>query len=188
MFGKKESSKLVFNYRGTDNIFGTDFLYTRIVSENASSNFKGSSSYTTHNLLFLSSKDLTTNLLFPTHTQILNNFYQIPLNPKIKIGEDYYHEFLQPFNNKESYQSEKITGWLLYVFAKNSDDLQTIALSDSSGNNLVELITNVKAIHKTIRINSDELVLLYNSNNQDFISKIKLSEKRIIQTQELPTI
>ena len=188
MFNKKDSVKLELNYRGFDKIKGSDFLVATLSNkENA---YKGMK-FVTFNYLFLNIQDFSTHWLFPSNNQIISTLYQIPLENSETIRENHYQKKLQPFYDGNLYSEEIIqTGWLLFVFTKTepNQDKSIIALSDVSGENLVEIITDVHHIYDKIRVNKDNLVLMYQQNGKNLVSDIMLSEKKIVKTKELPKI
>ncbi|CAN5571808.1 hypothetical protein BH10ACI1_BH10ACI1_11270 [soil metagenome] len=188
MFNKKDSVKLELNYRGFDRIEGSDFLVCPLSNQEKA--FKGIK-FVTFNYLFLNIQDFSTHWLFPTNNQIINTLYQIPLENSQNIGKNQYHEKHPPFYDGNLYSEEIIqTGWLLFVFTKTemSQDRKIIALSDVSGGNLVEIINDVDFIYDKVRVNKDSLILMYHSSEKNLVSEIKLSEKRILKTKELPKV
>ena len=148
MFSKKDSVKLELNYKGFDRIEGSDFLVSPLSTKEKA--FKGIQ-FVTFNYLFLNIQDFSTHWLFPTNKQIINTLYQIPLENSRTIRENLYHVKNQPFYDGDLYFEEIIqTGWLLLVFTKTeiNQDKSIIALSDVSGENLVEVINDVDFIGK----------------------------------------
>lgn len=188
MFGKKES-KLELNLRGCEKISGSDFLVTRLTSQE--SGFKGNIHRITHNLLFINSNNFSTRWLFASNNQLIETFYQIPLDGNSEHVESYDTERFQPFRDSGNDSTPpNPTGWLLYVYTTDTaiDDTKAIAISDISGNDLTMILDRVETTFDKVRINKDELILLYRSNQQNLISKIRLSESKVTQTKELPKI
>ncbi len=186
MFNKKESVKLELNYRGFDRIEGSDFLVSPLSNQEKTS--KGIK-FVTFNYLFLNTQNFSTHWLFPTNNQIINTLYQIPLENSTTIRDYQYREKHQPFYDGNFYSEEIIqTGWLLFLFTKTemSQDKKTIALTEVSGENLVEILNDVDFIYDKIRVNKNSLILMYHSNGKNLVSEIKLSEKQILRTIELP--
>jgi hypothetical protein len=188
MFSKKDVVELELNYRGFDRIEGSDFLVSPL--SNKEKAFKGIK-FVTFNYLFFNVQDFSTHWLFPANNQTIHTLYQIPLKNSQTIRENQYHEKLQPFYDGNLYSEEIIqTGWLLFVFTKTemSQNRKIIALSDVSGENLVEIINDVDFIYDKVRVSKNSLILMYQSNGKNLVSEIKLSEKQILKTKELPKI
>lgn len=187
MFNRKNAVKLELNYRGFTKIEGSDFLVSPLASEE--NGFKGRINYIAHNYLFLNIRDFSTSWLFASNNQIISSFYQIPLENSQLIKETIYQEKFQPFRD-DKLDSEEINkkGWLLFVFTKEetTQNKKTIALSDVSGNNLVEIINDVELVYDKVRVSKDSMVLMYRSNEKILVSEIILSEKKVVKTKELP--
>lgn len=186
MFNKKDSIKLELNYHGFDKIEGSDFLVSPL--SNKEKAFKGIK-FVTFNYLFLNVQDFSTHWLFPSNNQIINTLYQIPLENSKTTRENQYYEKNQPFYDANLKSEEIIqTGWLLFVFTqtKINQDKSVIALSDISGENLVELIKEVDFIYDKVRTDKNKLVLMYHSKGKNLVSEIEISEKQVLRTIELP--
>ncbi|MDQ6785376.1 MAG: hypothetical protein M3033_00960 [Acidobacteriota bacterium] len=187
MFSKKDSAKFEINYRGFTRIEGSDFLVSPLsLQENAS---KGRIHYITYNYLFLDIQNFSTSWLFPSNNQVIQTFYQIPLDNTLKIPENIYQEKFQPFREDNFHPEEVIkTGSLMFVFTKTelNQDKQIVALSDISGENFVEILNDVDSIYDKIRVSKDSILLMYSSNEKVLVSEIMLSEKKVVRTKELP--
>ena len=97
-------------------------------------------------------------------------------------SNDFYDEY--------SYRKENNLpiGWLLFFVKNSNNNGGSIFISDVSGEHLTPLINEVDYIKKEVRLNEDSVLIFYSSKDTMFVSEIKLSVKKVIQTKELPKI
>jgi hypothetical protein len=70
----------------------------------------------------------------------------------------------------------------------DAQDKQTIAFSDASGQNFTELISGIEEILGKERLDDDNFLLIYKTNGSIVAATVKISEKKIIQSKELPKV
>src|SRR6185503_4857314 len=93
----------------------------------------------------------------------------------------------QPAEDKTNEKSENPIKWICYRVIKDdtdkdkrlsTNDLMTLALSDASGLDYKEMITDVRAVlHETRR--GDSLIFIYTANGRNQIAEINLPTKQL---------
>lgn len=95
------------------------------------------------------------------------------------------------------FPEEKKVDWFVYDIVKadtNDDkelshkDLFTIAISDSGGNNYVELIPNVEIRLGYSLTDANTLLILYVKDSKKFYSRIDLPNRKVLVTNEFPSL
>jgi hypothetical protein len=73
---------------------------------------------------------------------------------------------------------------------KNSDDRpkKTIATSTVSGTNYTELIPQVDRILNTFQPSATKILMVYELNKKYFIAELDLTDRKVIETKELPNL
>ncbi len=70
----------------------------------------------------------------------------------------------------------------------DAKDKQAVAFSDVSGENFTELISEIDEILSDERIADDSLLFVYKADGKTFATTVKISERKVISTKELPKI
>ena len=70
----------------------------------------------------------------------------------------------------------------------DAQDKQTLAVSDANGQNFTELISDVEEILGRERLDDENLLLIYKTNGNIIAATVKITEKKIIQSKELPKV
>lgn len=137
----------------------------------------GKSASSTRNYFFLNSVDKTTRWLAPT------NKYLFTDERTIQEGNT---------NNNTA----KVLA-IEYKIVKNdtngdgrltSADKKSFAMSEVDGSNFTEIVEGVDEFLGSEQQNADTLLLFYRSDAKNFLTEIKISAKKVIQTKELPKI
>ena len=68
------------------------------------------------------------------------------------------------------------------------NDKVAFGLSDIDGSNFTEVISGIDEFLSNEQPAPDTLLLIYRSDGKNLLSEIKISEKKVIQTKELPKI
>jgi hypothetical protein len=177
---------------------GTDYLMAAVSSPGSREGISYSSGENryTRNYLFVNVTDKSSHLLFSTNESLIlsaENLTEVaqskPANPPVQGSAP----------KSEARPDEKtgnLVKWICYRIVKddtdkdkrlNANDLITIALSDASGLDYKELITDVRAIlHETRR--GDSLIFIYTANGKNQIAEINLPTKQLTSTKELQEI
>lgn len=133
--------------------------------------------YTVRNLVFLDGNTLSSHTLFDSNDKFIVDIFQFPI----------------PNPNTEPVKVK----WLVYEIAQqdtNSDntvngkDSFSIAMSDVNGQNYVELIKSINAVHGMDLLENSILLLVYKTNDIYLVSKIDLEQQTIMETQPLTQI
>jgi len=135
--------------------------------------------YTVRNLVFLDGNTLLSHYLFDTNSNYIVDTSQFPSPTS--------YPDTQPIEVK----------WLVYKIAQqdtnsdgavNSGDSFSIALSDAKGHNYIELIKSVNAVYGMDLLESNLLLLVYNTNGVYLASKIDLEQQIIVETKKMALI
>jgi hypothetical protein len=133
--------------------------------------------YTTRNLVFLDGNTLTSHYLFQSNEKFVVSLSQFP-KPKSDLDN-------QPIAVK----------WLVYEIAQqdsnmdgkiNSQDTFSVAMSNASGQNYIELIQNVSETIAMNLLDNHYLLLVYKTNGEYWVSKIDLDQQSILETKKHP--
>jgi hypothetical protein len=182
---------------------GSDYLMAAVSSSGSREEFIKESYSSreenryTRNFLFVNMVDQSSHLLFPGNDLLI-------LSSENLIGKA---EAKPPAKNaapqspdQAPEKAEKKDGnavrWICYRVIKadtdndkrlNANDLLTIALSDVSGLNYIELLSDVRAVlHQTRR--DDALIFIYTANGKNHIAEINLQTKQLISSKPLQEI
>jgi hypothetical protein len=67
-------------------------------------------------------------------------------------------------------------------------DAKTIAISDVSGKNYTEVLPRVDRVLSTLQPSPSRLMLMYETNQKNYVTQIDIATRQVIKTQELPAI
>jgi hypothetical protein len=161
-----------------ETIEGTPYRIAPVVTNQVSDRgyySKGTSSPT--NYLILNVKDKSALRLTPKNN---NLFIQMQ-----KVGQ----------NDKDGKLVKTFGIWYAVVKADTDgdkrlthEDRQTIAISDISGANYTEVIPKVDRLLKTFQISQTNVLTVYESEDKNFATELDLSQRKAIETKELPAI
>jgi hypothetical protein len=161
-----------------ETIEGTPYRIAPVVTNQVSDRgyySKGTSSPT--NYLILNVKDKSALRLTPKNDRL---FIQMQ-----KVGQ----------NDKEGKLVKTFGIWYAVVKADTDgdkrlthEDRQTIAISDISGANYTEAIPKVDRLLKTFQISKTNVLTVYESEGKNFATELDLSQRKAIDTKELPAI
>jgi hypothetical protein len=161
-----------------ETIEGTPYRIAPVVTNQVSDRgyySKGTSSPT--NYLILNVKDKSALRLTPKNN---NLFIQMK-----KVGQ----------NDKDGKLVKTFGIWYAVVKADTDgdkrlthEDRQTIAISDISGANYTEVIPKVDRLLKTFQISQTNVLTVYESEDKNFATELDLSQRKAIETKELPAI
>jgi hypothetical protein len=168
---------------GFRRVEGTQYLWATIGSEEGRgySYFDSSkSSYggNVYNYVFFDTISESTDRLFPTNDYLI-------------VGTTRYPEL------KDGDTTALPVQWFLYSLVKKDsngdkeftyEDKKTIALSDCSGKNYVEVISDVESIFGQSQRDSNSLIVFYNKDAKRYFSVIDLPNKKLLTTKELPSL
>lgn len=134
------------------------------------------SASSTRNYFFLNSADKTTRWLVPT------NKYLFLDDSEIKENAADNNSKILAISYKLVKSDANGDGRL------TQSDKQTFAISDTDGSNFTELVGDIDEFLGNEQQNSNSLLLFYRSNSKNFLAEILISERKLIQTKELPKI
>ena len=163
--------------RGFQKIDGTDYLMSEVYSAQKSALSTETYGSATRNYLFLNSADKSSRWLVPN-----NNYLFVR---EERIGE----------TTENGYA--KNVKWINYQVVKNdtnedgslsSEDKKVFAVSDASGGNYAELINDIDEIVGDSKLNDDSFLIFFKSGDSNFVSELKISERKVVLTKELPKI
>lgn len=135
----------------------------------------GKEAASTRNYLFLNSVDKATRWLVPT------NKYLFLDEDDVKEGND---------NNGKLLALE----YRLVTADSNNDgrltqtDKKTFGMSGLDGADFTELVNGIDEFLSDEQPGPDTLLLIYRSDAKNLVTEIKISEKKVMQTKELPKI
>jgi hypothetical protein len=177
--------KIQLSYGKFAGIEGTNFLIAPLVSEQEYSNFgygsmKEQKNKAVRNYLFLNSLNQTTHWLLPN-------------NEVLFLSDELISDRKRKAEDVEPSPISGIFYQLINADSNNdgrldAQDKQTIAFSDANGQNFTELITGVEEILGRERLDDDNLLLIYKTKGSTVAATLKISEKKIIQSKELPKV
>lgn len=174
-------------------IAGTPFQFAPIVdhTEKRSLLSAPSKSYDSgwqpvYNYLFLNTDTAEFTKLLDTNRNLIAATEQFPTGPKTcnSVGE------CRP----EPKKVKSIVYTLIKADTNNDQslttaDLQTIAVSDASGQNYTEVVQNAEVIyHKVYKPATERLLVVYRRDGKRFVDVIDLVKKRPITTKQLPDL
>jgi hypothetical protein len=151
----------------------------------------------TRNFLFVNVANQTSHLLFPANDLLILSAENLSEKPPAKAADAAAKNVApQQGADKAPEKSENAVKWICYRVVKgdsnqdkhlNANDLMSIALSDVSGLNYTELLSDVRAIlHQTRR--GDSLILIYTANGKNQIAEINLQTKQLVSAKPLQEI
>lgn len=177
--------KIQLSYGKFARIEGTNFLIAPVVSEQEYSNFgygsmKEQKNQAVRNYLFLNSLNQTTHWLLPNNEVLFLSDELI--SDRKRRAEDIeplpvsniFYQLIKADSNKDG--------------RLDAQDKQTIAFSDANGQNFTELISGIEEILGKERLDDDNFLLIYKTNENIVAATVKISEKKIIQSKELPKV
>ena len=148
------------------------------------------------NYLFVNVTDKSSHLLFSANDLLILSAENLTETAQAKQASAPAKNIAPPAEGKANEKAENPVKWICYRVIKgdtdndkrlSANDLLTIALSDASGLNYTELISDVRAIlHETRR--GDSLIFIYTANGKNQIAEINLPTKQVASTKELQEI
>lgn len=143
----------------------------------------------THNLVFLEGDSLASRRLFNTNDYVITAVSQFPepnlnqeqIQAMIQTGETGAGEIITvrclvfQFVVKDTNQDGKL----------NSDDLQTVGITDAGGHGFAELFTSVERVYWMEMTGPNNLVLVYSQGGTRKASMIDTTSRTVIQTQPM---
>jgi hypothetical protein len=196
-----EQAKLQLN--AFEELTGTDYLiapvsspYAREDSSLGSSAPSREQSGYTRNYLFVNLADKSSHLLLPTNDLLILSAENLTEKAQAKQTDMPAKNAPQKENDKTADKTNHFVKWICYRVIKadtdndkrlSANDLKTIALSDASGLNYTEIITEVQAVLHEIR-RGDSLIFIYTADGRNQIAEISLPTKQLIATKDLQEI
>jgi hypothetical protein len=182
--------KTLGDFRSID---GTDYLIsivsgspdeTNIYDELFSSGrwYGGGYGYNQYNIVFL---DITTETVYPL---LPSNDYEI-------ISMEGFPKPIPVFDQSTPAQPKIPIAWWLFSIVKsdtNQDgdfsalDKQTLSIADVGGKGYTEIISEVDDILGTVFKKGDILLVIYRSNDRNYLARIDLPARQVNSTEELP--
>ena len=139
-----------------------------------------------HNLLFASLDDLSGRWLLPHNRFLIWDTEELPpAKDNRRVGV-----------YKMTIPEQRVARWIYIELIKSDtnnngkwdyEDRKTIAITDPSGDNYVEVITEIDEILQRTMHSEDKFTVIYQSNAKLFIADIDLP-KRQVTTKDLPAI
>jgi len=162
---------------GFRQITGTNFMMSAVHSKQEYSVGFGSGkeASATRNYLFLNSVDKATRWLVPTNQYLFISDSEIKEDPKNNskvLALEY--RFVKDDTNKDNRLTQ--------------DDKLSFAISDLDGSNFTELLGGIDEILSDEQPDPGTILLIYRSDGKNLVTEIKISEKKVLQTKELPPI
>jgi hypothetical protein len=190
-----ESSKLQLG--AFQELTGTDYLMATISTpQEREYSSKGPEDGYTRNFLFVNIADKSSHLLFPTHDYLISSAKNLTEKAPAKPASAPAKNAAQPSEDRANEKSDNAVKWICYRVIKadtdndkrlTANDLLTLALSDASGLNYTELISDIQAVlHETRR--GDALIFIYKSDGKNQIAEINLQTKQVTVTKDLQEI
>lgn len=178
MVNIEENTKIDSEWKlgGFSQISNTSFMMSPVHSKQEYDyGYSGKEASATRNYFFLNSDDKTTRWLVPTNKFLFVNDGEIKetRDNNSKVLAIRYKLVKDDTNN-----DNRLT----------STDKQTFAISDVNGSNFTEMVGGIDESLGEEQPNSDTLLLFYRSDAKNFLTEIKISTKKVIQTKELPKI
>jgi hypothetical protein len=159
---------------------GTSIFVAAITNDSErSANFSARAvrfDYAVPNLVFLDGATLSSHTLFETNDNVILGLSQFP---------------------SPDSDGEVEVKWLVYEVATqdtnsdgavNSEDLFSVSVSGVNGLNYAELIVNVERIYGMDLLESQVLLLVYETTDGHLVSKVDLEQQIILETQMLTQI
>jgi len=162
---------------GFSQISNTDFLISPVFSKQEYSVGSGGikQAGATRNYLFLNSIDKSTRWLANT-------------NKYLFLQEDTITDRAQPIAKAIAMKFRLVKDDTNGDNRLTSDDKVTLALSNLDGTSLTELVSGIDEFLSENQPDADTLLLIYRSDGKNLLIEIKISEKKVVQTKELPRI
>lgn len=162
-----------------ESIAGTDYIMAPAYSEQTYQLNYASEKETSavRNYLFVNATDKLSRWLVP------NNNYLFLNTERLLHSED------------DSERNE--VKWIEYEVIKSdtngdgrmtSEDQLAIAISDPTGERYVEIVPNIDKILGSKMRDDNTLLIFYSSGGRNFVSEIKIPDRRVTITKELPKI
>lgn len=172
-----------------EHIEGTKFLMADVIVKDPSTINTERVSYTlseVRNIIFLDSESIESSQLFDTNTMVIHD--------TIKYPNVYDWQPSQPSEQVGSIEQAEIVYWIVYEVIKedtngdkvlDEEDLITIAMSDTDGQNYFEFLHGIKAINSMNMVNLGQLIVSYNQDGDWKTSLLDLSNQTILETKVL---
>lgn len=173
---------------------GTDYMIafvtgsdgeTSILNELFSSGrwYGGGYGYNQYNLVFL---DIDSEAVYPL---LDTNDYEI-------VSMEGFPTPVVSFNNQSEtvLPKDPIAWWLFSIVKSDTDqdgdlsslDKQTLSISDVGGRGYTEIIPDVDNVLATAFKDGDILLVIYRSNNKNYLAHVNLPLREVQSTEELP--
>jgi hypothetical protein len=139
--------------------------------------------YSQYNLVFL---DINTEEVYPL---LENNDYEIVLVEGFPTPVVSFNNQSQPV-----LLTDPIAWWLFSIVKSDTDqdgdlsslDKQILSISDVGGKGYTEIIPDVDNLLGTALKNGDTLLIIYRSNNKNYLAHVNLPLRQVESTEELP--
>jgi hypothetical protein len=162
---------------GFSQISGTNYLIAPVYSKQEYSvGFSsGKEASATRNYLVLNSVDKSTHWVAALGSYLFLNESEIHEN-----GSNNTKVLALRFDvvQEDTNQDGRIT----------MDDERTFAVSDIDGSNFTPVVTGIDEFLGDRQPSADTILLFYRSGGKNFLADIKISEKKVIDTRELPRV
>jgi len=150
-----------------------------------------------HNLLFASLDNLSGRWLLPHNRFLIWDTEELPpAKDNRSVGEYGAKDNGSVGAHKMIIPEQRVARWLYIEMIKSDtnnngkwdyEDRKTIAITDPSGDNYVEVITEIDEILQRTMHSEDKFTVIYQSNAKLFIADIDLPQRQVT-TKELPAI
>jgi hypothetical protein len=149
------------------------------------------------NFLFVNVTDQSSHMLFPANDLLILSVENLTGKTEAKPpAKNAAPQSSAQTPEKAENKAGDGVKWICYRVIKadtdhdkhlNANDLMTIALSDVSGLNYTELLSDVRAVlHQTRR--ADSLIFIYTAHGKNHIAEINLQTKQLISSKPLQEI
>lgn len=196
-----EQAKLQLN--AFEELTGAGFLIASVTSPYSREEYVADSSAPsreqsgyTRNYLFVNLVDKSSRLLLPTNDFLILSAEKLNEKAQAKQTDTPAKDSPQKDDNKTADKTADSVKWICYRVVKadtdqdkrlSANDLKTIALSDASGFNYAEIITDIQAVLHEMR-RGDSLIFIYTADGKNQIAEINLPTKQLLLTKELQGI
>jgi hypothetical protein len=180
---------------------GSDYLMAEVSSSSSRDEYiKGSreAGGYTRNFLFVNVVDQSSHMLFPSNDLLVLSSENLTSKAEAKppANPPAPPQSADQTPEKAEKKDGNAVKWICYRVVKgdtdndkrlSANDLMTIALSDVSGLNYTELLSDVRAVlHQTRR--ADALIFIYTANGKNQIAEINLQTKQLVSSKPLREI
>lgn len=184
-----EVSEQNFELKAFNHIEGTKFLMADVVVQELSTNSTSRITYIPSeviNIIFLDSESIVSTQLFDTNEMVIHDTMKYP--------NLYDWQPSQPSARVGFREDAEVVQWIVYEVIKedtngdkvlDEDDLITIAMSDTNGQNYFEFLHDIKTINSMNMVNLGQLIVSYNQDSDWKTSLLDLPNQTILDTKIL---